>query len=118
MASISNQVNTSAVIALTRCIQEKKPRHQCITESRDELMTKLDMTRDAAELACWRVLAELETKQIPKGHCIDINNSTAHLLVVKTPDKKMVFTLADLLGLHAHQGDSDTEIVPTKPVTH
>lgn len=47
-------------------------------------MSKHEITRDSAELICWRVLAELESKNNPKGHCIDIANSTAHLLVVKT----------------------------------
>ncbi|WP_039917610.1 hypothetical protein [Cellvibrio mixtus] len=112
------QINTSAVIALTRRLQEKKPRRQCITESRDELMAKLEMTRDAAELACWRVLAELESRNIPKGHCIDIANSTSQLLIVKTPNKKLVFTLGDLLGLHDQHGESDAETEQLKVVTH
>lgn len=118
MAVTVAQVNTSAVIALTRRLQEMKPRRQCITESRDELMSKLEITRDAAELACWRVLAELESKNTPKGHCIDIGNSTAHLLVVKTPDKKLVFTLGDLLGLHGQHGESDAETEQVKVITH
>lgn len=118
MNATLTQINTSAVIALTRRLQEKKPRRQCITEARDELMAKLEMTRDAAELACWRVLSELEARNIPKGHCIDIANSTAQLLVVKTPDKKLVFTLGDLLGLHDQYGESDAETEQLKIVTH
>ena len=118
MQATLTQINTSAVIALTRRLQEKKPRRQCITEARDELMAKLEMTRDAAELACWRVLAELESRNIPKGHCIDIANSTAQLLIVKTPDKKLVFTLGDLLGLHEHHGESDAETDQVKPIIH
>ena len=118
MAATLTQVNTSAVIALTRRLQEKKTRRQCITEARDELMAKLDMTRDATELACWRVLAELESKKIPKGHCIDIGNSTPQLLVVRTPDKKLVFTLSDLLGLHDTHGESDADTEQVKVITH
>lgn len=118
MIAISTQVNTSAVIALTRRLQEKKPRRQCITEARDELMSKHEITRDSAELICWRVLAELESKNNPKGHCIDIANSTAHLLVVKTPTKKLVFTLGDLLGLHDQLGESDADTDQVKVTTH
>lgn len=112
------QINTSAVIALTRCLQEKKPRRVCIAESRNELMDKLQMTSDSAELACWRVLAELEAKQIPRGHSIDIGNSTPHLLVMKTPTRKLVFTIGDLIGLHHQYGESDADIDHIKVVTH
>lgn len=112
------QINTSAVIAITRRLQEKKPRRQCITESRDEIMEKLAITRDTAELACWRVLAELESRSIPKGHCIDIASSTAQLLIVKAPDKKLVFTLGDLLSLHEQYGESNAETEQIKVVTH
>jgi hypothetical protein len=112
------QINTSAVIALTRRLQEKKPRRQCITEARDELMKKLDMTRDAAELACWRVLAELEARSIPAGHGIDIANSTAQMLVVKTPDRKLIFTLGDLLGVHDLYGETPADTDQLKPTLH
>jgi hypothetical protein len=112
------QINTSAVIALTRRLQEKKPRRQCITESRDELMATLEITRDAAELACWRVLAELEARSIPAGHGIDIANSTAQMLVVKTPDRKLIFTLGDLLGLHNMYGETTTDTDQLKPTIH
>jgi len=118
MAATITQINTGAAIALTRRLQEKKPRRQCITEARDEIMEKLQMTRDSAELACWRVLAELESRNTPKGHCIDIVNSTAHLLVVKTPAKKLVFTLGDLLGLHDQLGESDADTDQVKVITH
>lgn len=118
MTATVTQINTSAVIALTRRLQERKPRRQCITEARDELIEKLQMTRDSAELACWRVLAELESKNSPKGHCIDIANSTAHLLVVRTPSKKLVFTISDLLGLHDQLGESDAETDHVKVITH
>lgn len=112
------QINTSAVIALTRRLQEKKNRRQCILEARDELMEKLQMTRDAAELACWRVLAELEARNIPAGHGIDVANSTAQMLVVKTPDRKLIFTLADLLGLHNLHGETPADTDQLKPTIH
>ena len=100
MSANLSQVNTSAVQILTRLLQENTPRRQCIITARNELMTKLELTRDAAELACWRTLAELESRNIPAGHYIDLTNSTQQLLIVKTPIAKMVFTLADLLGFH------------------
>ncbi|MDZ4263889.1 MAG: hypothetical protein U1B30_16370 [Pseudomonadota bacterium] len=117
MAATVTQVNTSAVIALTRRMQEQKSRRQCITEARDELMRKHEMTRDSAELACWRVMAELETRKVPHGHSIDIGASTSQLLVIKTPDKKLVFTLSDLLDLHKLHGESAADTDQLKPIT-
>lgn len=111
-------INTTAVIALTNCLQQGFSRRSAIIKTRDELMKKLDMTRDSAELACWRVMAELETRKVPHGHSIDIGASTAQLLVIKTPDKKLVFTLSDLLDLHKLHGESAAETDQLKPTIH
>ena len=112
------QINTTAVIALTRCLQEGDSRRTAIVKARDELMKKLDMTRDSAELACWRVMAELETRKVPQGHSIDLTASTTQLLVIKSPDKKLVFTLSDLLDLHKLHGESAADTDQLKPTIH
>lgn len=118
MSTNLTQINTTAVVALTRFMQEKRPRRECILKARDELMNKLAMTRESAELACWRVLAELESRKLPAGHYIDTANSTAQLLIIKSPNKNMVFTLGDLLGLHDQYGETNADTDQLKPTLH
>lgn len=118
MAANASQISTSAVQIITRLLQAKTPRRQCIIAARDELMKKLELTRETAELACWRTLAELESRNIPSGHYIDLANSTPQLLVVKSPATKMVFTLADLLGFHNLHGETAHDSDQVKIVYH
>lgn len=112
------QINTTAVITLTRCLQQGANRRQAIILARDELINTLELSRDTAELACWRVMAELESRSIPAGHGIDIGNTTSHLLVIRTPNHKLVFTLADLLGLHERHGETAQHVEQLKPTLH
>lgn len=118
MSTNLTQINTTAVVALTRFMQEKWPRRECILKARDELMNKLAMTRDSAELACWRIFAELETRKIPAGHYIDIANSTAQLIVIKSPNKNLVFTLSDLLEISEQLNETIPEPYQQKPTLH
>lgn len=112
----SETINTTAVLALTKCLQQGACRRHAIVVAREELMEKLSMTRDAAELACWRVMAEMEAGGLAGGNFIDLSNSTSHLLVLRTPQQKILFTLRDLLALaelHREPAASSELLKPT-----
>ena len=115
---MQTKINTIAVIALTKAMREGANRRQAILLARATVMATQDINRDAAELACWRAMADLEATKVPPGHSIDIAASNSQLLVIRTPEQKLVFTLADLIGLHSQHGEKriDTEVI--KPTIH
>lgn len=72
-------------------------RRQAIVHTRDRLMALYDITRSDCELLCWKAFANYTAAAVPTGTFIDLSQSSSNLLVIRTPQQKIIFTLFDLM---------------------
>lgn len=107
-----------AMVTLAKCLAEGKTRREAISLCREHLVQHCAMRRESAELLAWQTIADMEHCRETVGHFIDTNESTANLLVIRTPQQKLVFTLRDLVRVHEHHRESAAEADLVKPTLH
>lgn len=85
-------------------------RREAIRNTRDTLMAYYDITRSDCELICWKTYSNYLTAAVHQGCYIDFSKSSSNLLVIRTPQQKIIFTLFDLLKIAEQSMQINSEI--------
>lgn len=87
-----------ATVAVSDAIGQGCHRHHAIVVAREIVMSKTDLPRRKAELACWQAYADLEKTP---GIRINREQTSDNLLVMDVvgSDQQVVITLGDLYRL-------------------
>lgn len=98
-------------------LQAGATRREAILYARDQLMKRHDINRSDCELICWKTYADRIAAAVPSGTAIDLQQSNNNLVVVRTPQQKIIFTLYDLLVLANEAHNRETKATVDSVIT-